>query len=173
MLSALTVGMATLARCSKAASRAVPSKAGRISLRLYAISTRIPEQPEWMRSIAFLGASCWDYAPSQNLDYVPPCDTSLILGILDGSISFHQVKDLKIEILDLVSARPIRSDAEATAIARELFCQTHADPIASLSKTERNANLRQLHARSASIWQPERSTGIDRDTIQTRAKGRW
>lgn len=109
---------------------------------------------------SFPWSSCREHVSSQNLDHVPFCGASLILEMLDDSAGFHQVKGLEIEILDLVPARPIRSDAEATAIA-------------SMLKAERNASLEQLHARGASIRHIDRLTRIDRGTIQTAVKEKW
>ncbi len=119
---------------------------------------------------SFPWSSYQEYVPSPDAGCAPLCDTSLVLGMLDDFVGFHQVKGMEIEVLDLTPVRPYRSDAEVAAVARKLFGEAYADAIASMPKADRNASLVRLHAQGASIRQLERLTGIGRGVIQTAVK---
>ena len=101
------------------------------------------------------------------------CDASSVLDVfggIDQMIAFHNVGSDVIEMQEYKPKRPYLSDAEAKAIASELYGALFADEIAAMEKPARNRALRRLHRMGISIRQMERLTGIGRGIIQPAVK---
>lgn len=98
------------------------------------------------------------------------CDTSVILGMIDDFVEFHEIKGLEIKVMDLIPARRYCSDEEISKTARNLFGESLADSIALMPKPQWDAALKRLYGYGASIRQLERVTGIGRGAIQFAVK---
>ena len=123
-----------------------------------------PERAGMCARDAYLWSSYREYLGSSEL-----CDTSLVLDMVGGPerfAEFSSVEDSAV-CLDVEAMRRRLPDAEALALAKELFGDNLQVAFGVPDRGLRDERLRQLRDAGVSIRQAERLTGIGRKPIST------